>query len=577
MPARLFGRYEIRQEIGRGGMAHVYLAHDPTFRRQVAIKVLPPHFLDNPVLRARFEREARLIATIEHPAIVPVYDFGEQEGQLYLVMRYMPGGSLQERIRRAPLSLARASEILTLLAPALDAVHAQEIVHRDLKPANILLDAFDNPALSDFGIAHFSEATVDLTGEAIIGTPAYMSPEQVRADVALDGRSDIYSLGVILFEMLVGRQPYQAATPMSIAMRHLMEPVPDIHSLRPELPVSFQTVLDRALAKDRDRRYKHATDMAADLRVLLDAHPSLDISQPSQTQTAETQLFSQISDAPAIPAGTAPSGQSQEAQAPIDTAGAPRRTGSLTSRVRPGLLVGIFLLATLAILGLRFLLPSITAPSQPVASQPGPAPGLPDATLPLQAETRTSTLLARLVLLDDFSSPANGWPQGSQDRSGPGYQNGSYVISVQENGSLYWAAPQISLTDMRLSVEVRRASGDQGYYGLLCRIQDAGNFYYFIVRPDGYFTIGKYQAASFSSLTPGGWTFHQAIQTGDATNRLEAVCSADRLTFSVNDVLLGEATDSTFSSGKPGLVAAALDELGFQAGFNLFAVYDPHP
>ena len=240
MPASLFGRYEIRQEIGRGGMAHVYLAFDPTFRREVAVKVLPPHYLENPLLRARFEREARLIATIEHPAIVPVYDFGEQDGQLYLVMRYMSGGSLVALIRQGPFTLNKASEILALLAPALDAVHARGIVHRDLKPGNILLDAFGNPALSDFGIAHLSEATVDLTGAAVIGTPAYMSPEQVRAEVTLDGRSDIYSLGIILYEMLTGRQPYQAATPMSIAMRQLTDPVPDIRRLRPDLPESLQ-------------------------------------------------------------------------------------------------------------------------------------------------------------------------------------------------------------------------------------------------------------------------------------------------------------------------------------------------
>lgn len=147
MPARMFGRYEIRHEIGRGGMAQVYLAFDPTFRREVAVKVLPSHYLENPLLRARFEREARLIATIEHPAIVPVYDFGQQENQLYLVMRYISGGSLVDRIRKNPLTLAQASGYISQLAPALDAVHAREIVHRDLKPGNILLDAFGNPAL----------------------------------------------------------------------------------------------------------------------------------------------------------------------------------------------------------------------------------------------------------------------------------------------------------------------------------------------------------------------------------------------------------------------------------------------
>ncbi len=304
MAASLFGRYEIRQELGRGGMAQVYLAYDPTFRRQVAVKVLPLHYLENPLLRARFEREARLIATIEHPAIVPVYDFGEQDGQLYLVMRYMSGGSLVSLIRQGPFSLSKASEMLSLLAPALDAVHARGIVHRDLKPGNILLDSFGNPALSDFGIAHFSEATVDLTGAAVIGTPAYMSPEQVRAEIALDGRSDIYSLGIILYEMLTGRQPYQAATPMSIAMRHLTDPVPEIRRHRPDLPVTLQSVLDRALAKDRDQRYPRAADLVYDLRALVDASPS-GASPPvpvdEATQVDITPPVAPLSQAAALP------------------------------------------------------------------------------------------------------------------------------------------------------------------------------------------------------------------------------------------------------------------------------------
>ncbi len=215
MQSGFLGRYEIQSEIGRGGMANVYLAYDPRFRRQVAVKVLAPQLLAHPILTTRFEREARLIATIEHPAIVPVYDFGEQDGQLYLVLRYMAGGPLSAKLSSGPLPLASTIQILSQLGPALDVVHARGIVHRDLKPGNILFDGFGNPALSDFGIAFLAEATVQLTGEGVIGTPAYMSPEQVQGDVELDGRSDIYALGVILYEMLTGRQPYRSSTPIA--------------------------------------------------------------------------------------------------------------------------------------------------------------------------------------------------------------------------------------------------------------------------------------------------------------------------------------------------------------------------
>ncbi len=272
MIANHIGRYETKNEIGRGGMASVYLAFDPLFKREVAIKVLPPQYLDNEILRARFEREAQAIAAIEHPAIVPVYDFGEQDGQLYLVMRFMQGGPLSDRIKGGAFSLAAATQIIARLAPALDEVHARGMIHRDLKPGNILFDKYGNAFLSDFGIARLIEATTTLTGDAIIGTPSYMSPEQVRGEIDLDGRSDIYALGVILFEMLTGKQPYQATTPMAVAMKHITEAVPRIRDYRSDLPSQVDEVLAKAMAKERSERYARASDFAADLQKL-NIHP----------------------------------------------------------------------------------------------------------------------------------------------------------------------------------------------------------------------------------------------------------------------------------------------------------------
>ncbi len=199
MEPKKFGRYEIKGEIGRGGMATVYHAYDPRFEREVALKVLPREMLHDLQFRTRFEREAKTIAMLEHPAIVPVYDFGEEDGQPYFVMRYMTGGSLSDRMKKGPMTVQEAAHLMTHIAPALDDAHAKGIIHRDLKPGNILFDQFNEPYISDFGIAKLSASQANVTGSAIIGTPAYMSPEQAQGE-GIDGRSDIYALGVILFE-----------------------------------------------------------------------------------------------------------------------------------------------------------------------------------------------------------------------------------------------------------------------------------------------------------------------------------------------------------------------------------------
>jgi tRNA A-37 threonylcarbamoyl transferase component Bud32 len=256
------GRYEIKAELGRGGMATVYQGYDPRFEREVAIKVLPREMLHDPQFRVRFEREAKTIAMLEHTAIVPVYDFGEDDGQPYFVMRYMTGGSLADRIAKGPMSVKESARIMEKLAAALDDAHAKGIIHRDLKPGNILFDRTDEPFISDFGIAKIIQAQGStVTGGAIIGTPAYMSPEQAQGE-GVDSRSDIYSLGVILYEMLSGKQPFGADTPMAIVVKHITEPVPHILDANPKLPAEVEPIIEKALAKSKDDRFASAGDLA---------------------------------------------------------------------------------------------------------------------------------------------------------------------------------------------------------------------------------------------------------------------------------------------------------------------------
>ncbi len=260
------GRYVIKEELGQGGMATVFLAFDPRFEREVAIKVLPHAFLHDPAFRQRFEREAKTIAGLEHKAIVPVYDFGEHEGQPYLVMRHMAGGSLIDRLRQGPISLEETARIISRLASALDKAHKAGIVHRDLKPGNILFDQSGDAYLADFGIAKLLEQTASLTGTgSVIGTPAYMSPEQAKGVGDIDGRSDIYALGAILFEMLTGKLPYDSDTPMGLVVKHIMEPVPRIRDSNPDLPQGVEGVIVRSMAKEREQRYQTTSQMAHEL------------------------------------------------------------------------------------------------------------------------------------------------------------------------------------------------------------------------------------------------------------------------------------------------------------------------
>ncbi len=262
MTGKKIGRYEIKSELGRGGMATVFRAYDPQFKRDVAIKVLPKEFLHDKEFRSRFEREATTIAALEHSAIVPVYDFGEEDGQPYLVMRFMGGDSLQERIDQGALPLDEVIRIIDRVAPALDYAHSQGVIHRDLKPDNILFDQQNIPYLADFGIAKLAETSATLTGNAIVGTPAYMSPEQGRGDPDIDGRSDIYSLGAIVFEMLSGQLPYSANTPTGLIMKQLTEPIPNILDVNNDLPAGVQAVIAQALAKRKYVRFSTATELA---------------------------------------------------------------------------------------------------------------------------------------------------------------------------------------------------------------------------------------------------------------------------------------------------------------------------
>ncbi len=264
---KTLGPYRILEQIGVGGMATVYKAYQPSMDRDVAIKILPHYLSQDAEFAKRFQREARAIAKLEHAHILPVYDYGEHDQITYIAMRYVQAGTLKERIARGPLPLDEINRLIGQIGGALDYAHRMGVIHRDVKPGNVLVDAQGDTYLTDFGLARMMEATQQLTASGVgLGTPAYMSPEQGQG-VKVDHRSDIYSLGVILFEMVTGHVPFEAETPMAVVLKHITDPLPLPRAIAPDVPEAVERVILKALAKNPTDRFQTAGEMAQALAV----------------------------------------------------------------------------------------------------------------------------------------------------------------------------------------------------------------------------------------------------------------------------------------------------------------------
>jgi predicted Ser/Thr protein kinase len=263
------GPYRIIEQIGIGGMATVYKAYQPSMDRYVAIKVLPAVLARDPAFLKRFQREAKVVAKLEHKHILPVHDYGEQEGLTYLVMRYVEAGTLKDRLAAGRLDLPEIYRIIAQVGAALDYAHRLGVIHRDVKPSNVLIDSQGDTYLTDFGLARIMESSDQLTATGVgVGTPAYMAPEQGQG-LKIDHRSDVYSLGVMLYEMVTGQVPYRAETPMAVVVKHITDPLPLPRQIVPDLPEEIERVVLKALAKKPEDRFQTVRDMveALDLAV----------------------------------------------------------------------------------------------------------------------------------------------------------------------------------------------------------------------------------------------------------------------------------------------------------------------
>jgi serine/threonine-protein kinase len=335
------GAYVVESPLGRGGMGVVYRAYHPRLQRWAAIKLLPP-FGNTEEARQRFEREARAVARLRHRNILSVFDFGDFNGQPYMVTEYMPNGSLQERLPKQPLEPQQALDLLKPLADALDYAHAQGIVHRDVKPANVFLDGEWQPVLADFGLAKmYSEDSITVSG-VVSGTPSHMAPEQARGTEPT-GKADLYALAVIAFQLLTGRLPFTGASVMDILYQHVNDPPPAPSSFNPALKPGIDAVVAKGLAKDPNQRWESCVAMVTAL---------------------ESAVHGQFDDRTLL--------------MPMDAAAKPKKAGG---GARRSLLTGVGAVAIVAIVGTGVFLTlgrgqqgGVTLPSPPIQISPAASP-----------------------------------------------------------------------------------------------------------------------------------------------------------------------------------------------------------
>jgi serine/threonine protein kinase len=323
------GPYRITEQLGQGGMATVYRAYHPNLDRYVAIKVLHAAFKEDSNFLARFQREAQIVAKLEHPNIVPIYDYNEHHGEPYLVMKFIEGETLKARLQRSPLTLDETLKLMTTVGQALTYAHERSILHRDIKPSNILLEKGTEPYIADFGLARMAslgEST--LSKDVMLGTPQYMSPEQAQGQSDLDAGTDIYSLGVVLYELVVGRVPFNADTPYAIVHDHIFSPLPLPSRVNPQVTPNVERVLLKALAKDRADRYSSAVDLAAAFRSAVEADGLKELS----ARQYRVPLSSEAVATPPFAAGVVPAGPPSISSPMPSPSRTPGEGGSLAER-----------------------------------------------------------------------------------------------------------------------------------------------------------------------------------------------------------------------------------------------------
>lgn len=614
------GRYELRRRLAQGGMAEVYLAYDRRVKRQVAIKVL--YGRDEPFVR-RFEREARAVGAFSHDHILPLYDFGEQRPWYYLVMPYISGGTLRDYLlKRKRFTLHEAASFTEQIASALQYAHDHGVIHRDVKPSNILLRRDGFAYLVDFGLAKAMLGAESLTGAgAMIGTPEYMAPEQSNG--INDYRSDIYSLGVILYQMLTGRVPFTAESPVAISLKHIQHAPPPPRSFNREIPLAVEAVILKALAKDPNERYQEAQALSLAYWQALHSEQLDTLTEEESTSSTPITVGSEVADGAqseqATPSATtiilpeterellgrppAPQlfplvGKSTPSHTPPNS-----HVRAKHSRRGPVVLALSFLFALMLALSLGLLWQisstSSSNPQQKVQSLDAQQT-VSDltATSIVQAQQAQATLAARsrvqatagitsslgagtILYVDTLTSPNGDVPNSTSggwvnDGAQCSFRSGSYHVQTSTAHTAAWCySNQQQFSNAVITAQAQLLRGDT--YGLIFRLNPVSrDFYVFEINSKGEYRFVRASGPDPSQwLTLIDWTHSNAILSGYGnTNTFLILATGSQFRFYMNQQLMvTNFTDTTYTSGLIGFFVGGDSPGGTEAAFNNIYIF----
>jgi serine/threonine-protein kinase len=558
-------RYRIEELLAQGGMGAVYRAWDTRLSRDIALKeMIPQPGLDEEMLaqlRLQFQHEAQVLADLVHPNLVRVTDYFSWDDKEYLVMDFVEGEGLAHRIEeQGPQPESEVLHWASMLLDALAYCHKQGIIHRDIKPQNIIITPEGEAVLVDFGLVKLWNANDPRTKTVMrgAGTPQYAPPEQYDAGMGhTDPRSDVYALGATLYHALTGHVPPTAtqrmANPSSFVPPH-------------QIPVALEPNVEgailKAMAVAMDQRFQSAEEMAVELRL-----PTRRLRpRPRPPAPGQTQVMA------------------------ADEIPTPRK------KSRVGIWLGIGAAAVvcvgLSIVGILSVINNgeggdvnptevVISTEEPTAQSSVVVTTPPDPTNPPPPPPTTAppVVTGRVFLQDDFSDPGSGWEIGDYEEGSVGYGAGYYFVSSILDGQTMWGVASQEFSDLTIEVDatqfVAPANNNNGY-GVKCRVQPGGtggDGYAFLVSGDGFYTIQVIVDGSYEPLIE--WTASSAVNQGYSTNRLRVVCDGTQLLFFANDELLGEVTDSTYSSGDISLMAVTLEAETTEVHFDNLMVAGP--